>query len=176
MILSKWFGDTGADAARALYDRIVEQARDPAFYGAERVPDTLDGRFEMIALHAFLVLRRLQIETGAGALGQRLFDTMFTDMEFALREIGVGDLVVGKRVKDMAKGFYGRVAAYETGLADGSLEEPLARNLFGTVPGADGRRTGPMATYLAAAAAALAEQPGAEVLAGRIAFPRPPEF
>ncbi|MEX2297639.1 MAG: ubiquinol-cytochrome C chaperone family protein, partial [Dongiaceae bacterium] len=111
--------DPHAKPARALYEAAVEQARSPAFYTALGVPDTVDGRFELIALHGFLVMHRLKTEPGEGPpLAQALFDFMFADMDAALREMGAGDLGVGRRVKTMAKSFLGRVAAYEAGLAD----------------------------------------------------------
>ena len=102
------------DSARLLYAAVVARAREPVFYTRFRVPDSLDGRFDMIALHAFLVLRRLKEEGADGAaLGQALFDVIFSDMDRSLREMGAGDLGVGRRVKRMARGFYGRIAAYD---------------------------------------------------------------
>ena len=103
--------------AYAAYASIVEQARAPDFFLRLDVPDTLDGRFEMIALHMFLVLNRLKAEHEATAeFSQALFDAMFADLDRGLREMGATDMGVGKRVKEMAKGFYGRIAAYEKGL------------------------------------------------------------
>ena len=122
--------------ARRLYDAIVTQGRRPEFYRDWGVPDSLDGRFDMIALHSFLVLHRLKRDHDATAeLAQNLFDTLFLDMDRALRELGAGDLGVGKRVKAMARGFYGRVAAYENGLStsEEALGKALERNLFATV-------------------------------------------
>ncbi|MEJ0067455.1 MAG: ubiquinol-cytochrome C chaperone family protein [Pseudomonadota bacterium] len=105
-------------SAGVLYAQLIEQARTPAFYGALGVPDSLDGRYEMIALHAFIALRRLRRDGGATeTFAQALFDAMFADMDRSLREIGVSDLSVGKRVKEMARGLYGRIAAYEAGIA-----------------------------------------------------------
>ncbi len=123
-----------------IYNLIVQKARDPKFYTDLSVPDTIDGRFEMISLHAFLVLRRLRRSSkGASQLSQALFDYMFEDMDLSLREMGAGDMGVGKRVKAMIQGFYGRVASYEEGLRDGvqTLEAALMRNVYGTVNGSD---------------------------------------
>ena len=120
---------------RQLYKIVVAQARNPGFYRDCAVPDTLDGRFEMIALHLFLVLHRLKGgDPATAAAAQDLHDLFFADMDQSLREMGAGDLGVGKRVKQMAKGFYGRIAAYEAGLeGDGdALEQALRRNLYGT--------------------------------------------
>src|ERR1700752_3618558 len=107
------FGTAPVQAAAELaYARVVEQARQPGFFTDCGVPDTIDGRFELICLHAFLYLHRLKREGKRGApLGQRFFDTMFADFDRSLREMGTGDLSVGREVKRMAQGFYGRVAA-----------------------------------------------------------------
>lgn len=163
-------------AAHPLYGQIVAQARLPDFYLAGGVPDTVQGRFEMIALHMFLVLHRLKQEGEQGAdLAQDLFDLMFQDMDRNLRELGTGDLAVGKRIKALAKGLYGRIVAYERGLLqapDTDLEEALARNVFGNdqVPP---RALAGLAEYLRAAAKVLAAQPYREIAAGRIAFAAP---
>jgi len=118
---------------RALYGGVVAQARQPGFYRDCGVPDSVDGRFELIALHIFLVLRRLKADTGdGGGLGQALIDVMFQDMDQSLRELGAGDLGVGPRVKRMAQGLFGRIAAYEDGLSGppANLEAALRRNLY----------------------------------------------
>lgn len=178
MRLAQWFRPSPAlSGARRLYAHLVDQARAPAFYAAYGVPDSLDGRYEMLALHAFVALRRLRREPGgAGALAQALFDVMFTDMDRSLREIGVGDLSVGKRVKDMARGLYGRIAAYEDGLADPAgeaLARALARNVYGTVaPPAAGALVA-LADYVRLALARLDSVP-LEHLAGEAALPWPP--
>lgn len=159
-------------AARALYGRAIEQARAPAFYASLGVPDSLDGRFDMVALHVFLLLHRLRAEGAASKrLAQRLFDLMFADMDQSLRELGVGDLGVGRRVKAMAEAFYGRIGAYEAGLAgdDRMLAAALARNLFRTVEAPSALLTA-HCHYLRREAAALARQPYAELAAGRVSF------
>jgi cytochrome b pre-mRNA-processing protein 3 len=166
-----------AEAAHALYVALVRQAREPAFYSDCGVPDSLEGRFDMIVLHAFLVMRRLRAEGAAGAdLAQALFDVMFSDMDQNLRELGVGDLAVGRRVKTMARNFYGRVKAYDEGLdaaGDGALIAALDRNLYATVV-AEPARMARMAGYVRQAAAALAGQDAKELAAGRPAFPPSP--
>lgn len=161
-----------------LYRRIIEQARQPAFYSRLNVPDSLDGRFDMIVLHSFLVMRRLRVSNTPEAqkLSQQLFDLQFADMDNSLREIGVGDLGVGKKVKVMAQAFLGRVEAYEAGLTatdDGILTDALSRNLYGTTqPALTGLIA--MAGYMRAADQHLADQRDAEVLAGNVDFPTPP--
>src|SRR5216683_4903793 len=155
-------------AAELAYGRIVEHAREPGFFTDGGVPDTVDGRFELICLHAFLYLHRLKREQQRAApLGQRFFDTMFTDFDRSLREMGVGDLSVGREVKRMAQAFYGRVAAYDAGLAGDKavLAAALARNLFGTAPAAPNRLAA-MATYVRREAAGLRAQDMAALLAG----------
>ncbi|MEH6403158.1 MAG: ubiquinol-cytochrome C chaperone family protein [Sneathiella sp.] len=140
MFLKNIFGfGSGRKAAEDLYAEVVHQSRQPVFYLEAEVPDTVDGRFEMISLHAFLLMRRLKFdESNMGVLSQDVFDLMFADMDQSLREIGVGDLAVGKRVKEMAKVFYGRVVSYETALDGGDevLEEALLRNHYGTLENA----------------------------------------
>jgi cytochrome b pre-mRNA-processing protein 3 len=159
-----------APAAR-LYGAIIAQARQPAFYMTHGVPDSIDGRFEMVALHSYLVLRRLR---GAGEraerLSQALVDALFSDMDASLREMGAGDLGVGKRVKRMATAFYGRVGAYEAAENSGDPAEAFRRNLFGTVTPTPGQLAA-MVGYVEAAGAALAEQSLDEIFAGHPAFP-----
>jgi cytochrome b pre-mRNA-processing protein 3 len=165
------------NAAELAYRRIVEQARQPGFFTALGVPDTVDGRFELICLHAFLYLHRLKRERPASAtLGQRFFDVMFIDFDRALREMGTGDLSVSREIKRMAEAFYGRIAAYEEGLAagDAMLQPALARNLFGTAPASETQLT-VMADYVRRETAVLDRQPAAALLAGNIDFGAAPD-
>lgn len=176
MSLKKWFGGRGAhdDEARAIYQAVVAQARLPAFYGPLAVPDTVDGRFEMICLHAFLVMRRLKAEPQAAETAQALFNTMFEDMDYSLREMGAGDLGVGKRVKGMAKAFYGRIAAYEAGLGAGEDElcAALKRNLYrGAAPEAS--IVARMAAYLAREDKALQSRGVDDIIVGSPGFGAP---
>ena len=171
-ILSIFRRSRPTDAARALYGAIVRQARAARLFSELGVPDTVDGRFEMVALHAFLVMRRLKGGPGAAAeVSQTLFDVMFEDMDVSLREMGAGDMGVGKRVKAMVQAFYGRVAAYEAGLAGGedTLAHALRRNAYGTVAPEDGRVRG-LARYIAAQDAYLAGQDPLRIVAGDVSF------
>ena len=165
---SKW-----DDAAAALYSEIVGQARRPAFYLEGGVADTVDGRFDLVALHAYLVMRRLKTEDDprAADLSQALFDHMFRDMDNAIREIGVSDLSVGRKVKQMAKAFYGRVAAYDEGLEKGAdvLAAALERNLFRKTD-TDPATTARLAAYVRREAEALDAQPREDLLAGTVRF------
>jgi cytochrome b pre-mRNA-processing protein 3 len=111
----------------AIYGMIVTQAREPLFYRDLGVPDTVNGRFDLLVLHLWMVLRRLKrVEDGAG-LSQTLFDRFCEDMDANLREMGVGDLTVPKRMQAFGEAFYGRVAAYDLALSAG--EAPLAQAL-----------------------------------------------
>jgi cytochrome b pre-mRNA-processing protein 3 len=117
-----------------LYGRAVVAARDPYFYTDLGVADTLDGRFDLVGLHSFLLIRRLRSAPPPGpALAQAVFDAMFSDMDMNLREIGVGDLSVSKRVKTMWEAFHGRAATYESHMEAGDvagLAEALGRNVW----------------------------------------------
>jgi cytochrome b pre-mRNA-processing protein 3 len=164
------------EAAERAYRSVVEHARRPGFFIDGGVPDTVDGRFELICLHAFLFLHRLKREQKRAApLGQRFFDTMFADFDRSLREMGTGDLSVGREVKLMAQAFYGRVSAYEDGLAgdDSVLLPALARNLYGTTP-PDIALLEAMAGYVRREAARLSRESADELLAGRLSFGDPP--
>ena len=100
----------------AIYGMIVTQAREPLFYRALGVPDTVNGRFDLLLLHLWLVLRRLKSVEGGAALSQALFDHFCNDMDDNLREMGVGDLTVPKRMQAFGEAFYGRTAAYDLAL------------------------------------------------------------
>jgi cytochrome b pre-mRNA-processing protein 3 len=126
-----------------LYGAAVAAARDPRLYAELGVPDTTAGRFEMIALHVALLIRRLRgFATAEGdALGQAVFDAMFADMDVTLREMGVGDLSVGKKVKNLWEGFHGRAEAYGAALDAGdtaAFTAALARNVWAAEAPPDG--------------------------------------
>ena len=158
-----------ARTADRLYAAAVAQARAPGFYAAG-IPDTFDGRFDLLVLHVFLLVRRLRRDGRAGeTLAQALFDATFDDMDRTLREMGVGDLGVPKRVKAMARAFYGRAAAYDAALDapdDTRLAAALGRNLLG-----DERAPAALCAYVRRADAELAAVSPA---AGETAFPPPP--
>jgi len=126
--------------AHKLYVTIVHQSRLPVFYDKYEVQDTPEGRFDLLAIHTYLVLRRLREEhEKAAELSQALFDLMFADLDQNLREMGYGDTGVAKRIRKMAEGFYGRINAYDEGLAvpdgpetetPGALGGALDRNLY----------------------------------------------
>jgi cytochrome b pre-mRNA-processing protein 3 len=155
------------DVAEALYRQIVASARQPGFYADWGVPDTLDGRFDMISLHVFLVLDRLKNQGAkTQALRQQITDVLFQDMDRSLREMGVGDLSVGKKVRKMAEVYYGRITAYATAIeTDGNFVPVLQRNLF---PDSAAQDLSALAEWVAAARAQLADQ---DPTTGRVMFP-----
>ncbi|HEV7369498.1 ubiquinol-cytochrome C chaperone family protein [Arenibaculum sp.] len=173
------FGSRPADrVGGSLFAAVLRQARRPEFYEHGGVPDTLDGRFDMIALHLFLVMRHLKGRgEAAEAAARGLVDALFADLDASLRELGVGDLAVGKRIRAMMDGLYGRFDAYDAGLAEAEggrkLRVALDNNLFGTVhvpPEALER----MAAYVRREADALARMPVEALLAGDVRFGPPP--
>lgn len=170
---------TTAATFTALYGLIVAQARRPVFYTSFGVPDTMDGRFDMIVLHLFLVIRRLR---GAApvfrALSQGLFDAFCADMDANLRELGVSDTRVPKRMRGFGEAFYGRAAAYDAALGSAGEEEladALRRNVYAGAPPAQG---GPqrLASFVRATDEALRAQDPRELAQGRISFPDPAAF
>lgn len=117
--------------ARALYDSLVSRAREPVFFAGFGVADSLDGRFDLLAFHAWLVLAELKgSEPAHRDLAQRLTDTIFTGFDEAMREQGVGDIGIGHKLKAMAQAFYGRMAAYDGATSEQALAQALAKNLW----------------------------------------------
>lgn len=145
-------------AAEKIYTALQIQSRQPVFYLDFAVPDTVDGRFDMVLLHSFIVMRRLSTgDKTARKLSQAVYDVMFVDMDRAVREMGIGDLSVNRHIRRMMKAFNGRVAAYEAGLQDEAvMVEALRRNLYGTVQtGLSAEILSGMADYLKAGVAAV---------------------
>lgn len=167
------------EAVARLYGGIVARARQPRFYASWGVPDTNDGRLEMIGLHAALVARRLGREGDPGRrLGRELLELMVSDIDRTLRELGVGDLSVGKKVKGIAGSLMGRAAALEAALDAGdraAITRLLERNVYltGTAPSPE--RVDALAGYLVALDAALAAFPGEALLAGDLPALHEPE-
>ncbi|MFN0190407.1 MAG: ubiquinol-cytochrome C chaperone family protein [Aestuariivirga sp.] len=151
--------------ARPLYGAIVAAARHPSHYAELGVADTVDGRFEMVCLYLYLVLARLKGENREEFRGE-LTDEFFADMDRALREMGVGDLSVGKKVRRMAESFYGRVRAYDAaGEDEMALASALARNVYAE---SDARHAPVLAARARSVARKLASLPVEEVLAGKV--------
>ncbi len=136
-LFSHFFGDRKSRAlARRLYDHALTASRQVVLYANNGVPDTVDGRFDLLVIHVWLLIRRLNKEN-AQALGQGVFDAMFSEMDNSLRELGTSDTSVGKRIKDMAKVFYGRTEVYNAALDTADIQAlkiALEHNLFAEAP------------------------------------------
>lgn len=152
--------------AQTLYEHAVRQARDPAFYTSLGVADRIDARFELYTLHVLLLIMRLRDEGERGAeAGQELFDTYVSALDNALRELGVGDISVGKKMRKLGEALYGRMTAWETPLRDldtAAMSAGLARNIYETEDSTAGTA---LAAYSLASRARLAAQTFEAVLA-----------
>ena len=161
--------------ARSLYGSIVTQSRSHAFYADWGVPDTHEGRFEVIALHLALVLRRLAAEGQPGqALGRTLTEAFVVDLDDTLREMTVGDLAVPKQVKHAVAALHDRYSTYGAAL-DSPAPEALGsavRARLGELRGAQALDVEAISAYIREAAGALARQAGVEVLGGQLAWPQ----
>ncbi|KWV46926.1 ubiquinol-cytochrome C chaperone [Bradyrhizobium macuxiense] len=155
-----------------IYGMIVTQAREPLFYRDLGVPDTVNGRFDLLVMHLWLVLRQLK-SAGAGAdLSQALFDHFCIDMDDNLREMGVGDITVPKRMQAFGEAFYGRTAAYDLALtgSDEALAQSFCKNILN---GKDIDKARELAVYARQAMAALARVDLAGLIQGAWRFPVP---
>lgn len=162
-------------APRALHDGAVSQGRDPALYASMGAPDTVEGRFELLTAHVILLIDRLDRgDPGEAAVRQDLFDVYVADLDAALREMGVGDLAVGKRMRKLGEAFYGRAKAYQTAFAAlpdaAPLEGVIARTVLDGAPEAD---PAPLSAYVARCRAHLARCETASLLAGVADWPAP---
>jgi len=155
--------------AHALYLAVVEKARQERFYTQLGVPDTLDGRFEMILVHLFLALHRLKEEPDTKTFRQQVMEVFMEDMDRSVRELGVSDTGVGKRVKKMAAAMYGRIAAYDMTLDDAeALRVALQRNVYGTVEEVKESSLEELADYIMQEQARLATLSPERLLEGRL--------
>ena len=170
MILSLFRKNTATEPVYAVYSAIVAQSRQPRFYAEWGVPDTVTGRFDMISLHMALLFRRLRAETGQQKdFSQAVFDLFFKDMDRSLREMGVGDLGVPKRIQKMGNIFFGLLAAMNEAMDRNdamALEKVLARNIFGE----DSPHVGALAQYLLAEDRLLSGQPAEAITTGNLNF------
>lgn len=183
MIFSLFRRNRPSDEVHQIYGVIVAQARKEVFYTDFGVDDTVTGRFDMIVLHAFLLFHRLSgEEEGKRAFGQSVFDLMFADMDRSLREMGVGDISVPKKVKKMVQAFYGRCKAYGDALAHkGSdtaeldpLVEAVSRNLF--PDGEKNLEARGLSDYMRDNVTRLSALPLDAILAGELTFSDPEAF
>jgi cytochrome b pre-mRNA-processing protein 3 len=156
-----------------LYGAIVAQARLPSFYLTYGVPVTMEGRFDLIVLHLVLLIERLGTDAGS-RIGQEIFDVFCRDLDGNLREMGVGDLAVPKRMRRFGEAFYGRQAAYLEAFAaadEAALEKALQRNIFGDADA--GRNALRLAHYVHAARRQLKGQDDGALRRGDVSFPQP---
>ena len=154
------------DPAQPLYEAIVAAARRPKFYASLGVADTVEGRFDLLILHLYLVLARLKLE--APELCQNLIDIFCDDMDGNLREMGVGDLGVGKRVRRMAEALAGRLQAYTFATDQNMLEAALNRNVYKTN---ENQHAKALAQWVLQARENLAAQETAVLTTGSVKFP-----
>lgn len=168
MILG-WLFKAREKREKRLYEAIVAAARHIRFYEDMGVADTIDGRFEMIVLHLFLILNRLKGE-GVEDLRQNLTDEFFDDMDRSLRELGVSDVAVGKKVRKIAESYYGRVTAYDRALPAGPkiLEEAVSRNIYPDGASEDSIKA--MTAYFGDAAKCLGTISLEQILKGELRF------
>ena len=162
-------------AGRRLYASASGQARQPGFYADMGAPDTVEGRFEVYTLHVALVLRRLKGQgPQASEAAQALFDAYVKNLDHALREMGVGDLSVGKKMRKLGEAFYGRVRNYDEAFSSLPDAAPLTAIISRTVlmAGADAD-PGPLLDYATAAMAGLEAQPLEALLQGDASWPNP---
>lgn len=156
-----------------LYGSAVAAARDPYLYTALGAPDTLDGRFDLVGLHAFLLIQRLKPEPEPGpGVAQAVFDAMFSDMDINLRELGVSDMSIGRRVRAMWEAFHGRANVYGAAMTAGdadALEAALARNIWRGADPPDGSAAALRRAVLAQSAH-LSGQRFEDLIAGTATF------
>lgn len=166
-LIDKLLGRTGDPPTAALYAAIVASARAPHWFIEGKVPDNIDGRFDMVATILALVLLRLESEPEGGDPGARLTERFIDDMDAQLREIGIGDVVVGKHVGKMMGALGGRLGAYRDGLASGDLSTALVRNLYrGDAP--DAAAVAHVAGALGAFHDSIRQLPAADLIAGKL--------
>ncbi len=155
----------------AIYGMIVTQTREPVFYRNLGVADTVNGRFDLLLLHLWMVLRRFRSVGGTADISQALFDYFCADMDANLREMGVGDLTVPKRMQAFGEAFYGRASAYDAAIADdNALAKALCKNVLNGQGMENARR---LATYTKLVLAHLDGLDGAALLAAAWTFPLP---
>lgn len=173
MVMKLYRRRAGGGTIETLYGVIVAQARLPVFYVEYGVPDTLEGRFDMIVLHLSLVIRRLRSDGEEGrAAAQSLFDRFCLDMDHNLREMGLSDMAVPRRMRSFGEAFYGRASAYDRALDNvsdgGQLAEAVGRNVFGDPEHAG---AAPLATYMRGMDDLLGRVAGTELLSAQFRFP-----
>jgi cytochrome b pre-mRNA-processing protein 3 len=175
MGLNLWF--TGKKRSRwavdKLHQAIMNQALRPEFYAEGFVRDTFSGRFELASLHAALVFRRLrEMGPNGRALAQECFDELFVGFDEALRDVGTGDLTVGKKIRKLGEAFYGRARAYDEALAEAAPAEALRDALIRNLSLSEGAAPG-FVRYVTTAAVRLSRHRDDDLLRGEMTWPKP---
>lgn len=173
MLRARLFKERGAvTSGRALYAAAVAQARRPTFYLAG-APDTPEGRFELYTLHTVLLLHRLKGEgSEAAEVSQATFDAFIRGLDDGLRDMGVGDLSVGKKMRRLGEAFYGRVKSYDAALAERPDDQPLCKLLMRTVlDGGDAQAAPALAAYVGQSVDRLAAKSLRDLCAGQVDWP-----
>ncbi len=174
MISSLFKKKPNQKAIQEVYASIVAQSRQPVFYSEWQVPDSVTGRFDMVALHMCMILRRLKTSKDQDReFSQTLFDWFFRDMDRSLREMGAGDMAVPKRIQKMGELFYGMLASIGDALDDNDqaeLQEALSRNIFG---GEHPDSLKPIANYLMSLDQDLNQIETTTILAGTLILKDP---
>ena len=162
-------------AGQALYRAAADKARDPAFYRDAHAPDTVEGRFELYMIHVILLALRLRGQgRPAAETSQVMFDAFLRGLDDSMREMGVGDLSVGKKMRRLGEAFYGRAKRYDEWIGDpAELQAMVRRTLYADVEGAPADAgAAAVAAYARRAHDHLAAQPLDRLLAGEATFPR----
>ena len=160
--------NTYEEKARSVYAVMLERVREQVFYTEYGVPDTFDGRFDLLVIHASLVMESLVEQGDEGQqFNQALFDVMFADMDQALRQMGAGDMSVPKHMRRMMKGFNGRVQAYAEAETSKELQEALIRNLYGTVKDPEAGYVNMIIEYIQSCRESIRRQ---QIMSGTISF------
>lgn len=173
--LSKLLGrkDAAHTDADRIYGLMMKQARQPEFYGADKVPDNYDGRIDLLTLHLGLVIRALNTHGEQGKrLAQALYEVMRDDWDIALREEGMSDTGVMKRIKPMIRLFYTRIKVYTEGVDAGSIEVAL---MSGMLKDTDGHYAPALSSYALSAAQALKGKSLGEIALTEFILPQPPQ-
>jgi cytochrome b pre-mRNA-processing protein 3 len=163
------------DTISTLYGTIVAQSRLSRFYRDYGVADTVDGRFDLLVLHLALIIDRLAEEPESREAGQALFDHFCQDMDYNLREMGIGDLSVPKEMQRIGQAFYGRAQAYRSALSvdgEAALVEALTRNVYAGSPPTP-EAPGHLAAYVREAVRDVRAQWVGDLLAGKLNLPKP---
>lgn len=158
--------------AYAVYERMMQHSRSPVFYQDMGVPDSFDGRYDLLVVHAYLLFEVLNEKDSdnAAAFNQALFDQIFKHMKVTLREIGVGDVGIPKHMQKMMKAFNGRMHSYSEALQSGDLDGVLIRNVYGTIDEPDLQDVEKMADYIRSSLERLRKKEFDEIITGEELF------